>query len=270
MLRGMSTMSELAGLALGSHVCWPVDDPDTYVETAAQLLRDGRDANEKPVALGPDGSALQALSGEGPFTTINSSVGFLATRPLATESIFAALRQRSRIATDEGYRGLRLVADMDWLLPMRPTLEGVVAYELLLDRVVKELGATVVCAYRCSSFDCNTLTGVRCVHGTSLDDEVVPPFRLHAGAGAGWELSGEVDCSVAGAFSAAFMAAAAGSARVADVSRVTFIDVTGMRTIVTAAKVCGGLRLVGASSLFRRSWELGGFAQDTTLVEFAA
>ena len=103
--------------------------------------------------------------------------------------------EQSTRARSEGYRGLRLVADMDWLLPAAPTTDELVAFELWLDRHVPRLGATIVCAYRETSFDTDVLGGAGCVHPLGAGSEA-PQFKLVAGDAGSWRLVGEVDIAV--------------------------------------------------------------------------
>jgi hypothetical protein len=82
--------------------------------------------------------------------------------------MFAMFRHQSTIARTEGYDGLCLVAEMDWLLPAHPTRDAIIGFELMLDRVVGELDATVVCAYRREAFSPETLMVTVAVHPVTL------------------------------------------------------------------------------------------------------
>lgn len=261
----------LDGLAVGSHVCWSVEDPDTYVEVATRILREGRAARQKPVVFGPEGSPdLLALSAEAAFAADPGEV-FLGGGPLVPSVMFEMFRLQAEIARAEGFVTVRVVADMDWLLPLRPTPDEIVSFELLLDAVAKDLGATVVCAYRRSSFDLRVVVDACCVHPLEAGLEDAPQFRFHAGDVRGWKLTGEVDHAVAGVFSAALGTAADTSPCVVDVSGLSFIDVSGMRIIAeAAANAPGDLQLVGATDLFHRVWHLGGFEDDPQSVQLVA
>jgi anti-anti-sigma factor len=258
---------DLAGLGAGDHVCWTVGDPLRYRELAGACLLEGRRAGQKTLVFGPADSAdLQALRGTA-VVALDPYLAFLKEGPLDPSAMFAAFREQTAISRKEGYSGLRVVADMDWMLPAKPTSKDVIAFELLLDRVVHELGATVVCAYRHGSFDEEAIMGVTCVHPHGCESET-PQFSLTAGEqGCNWRLSGEIDMAVASAFSAAFSAAAQESC-VIDITAVKFIDVAGMRTIAAAIGAADiRVELRGARPALARCWQLVGFDQTVPNVE---
>lgn len=261
----------LYDLPAGSHVCWVVDDQAAYSDEATELLAGGGALNQKLVAFGPEGSDSLAAVRAGAAIVADPHVAFLDRGPLTVEAVFAAFREQSAVARDEGYDGLRVVADMDWLLPGRPTPASIVGFELLLDRVVGELGASVVCAYRCASFDAETITGASAVHPIRLGSGEPPQFRMVAGADGTWRLSGEVDVAVIPAFAAAFDAAASGGMCVVDVAGLDFIDVAGMRVVAQRSREHDRtVVLSGASERLRRTWELARFHQAAPRVELLA
>ena len=252
----------------GSHVCWIVGDPDRYVQNASRVLEQAPAANEKPVVFGPEGSAdLAALAPHAAFAADPRTV-FLGGGPLDSGGMFAMFEEQSTRARSEGYRGLRLVADMDWLLPAAPTTDELVAFELWLDRHVPRLGATIVCAYRETSFDTDVLTGALCVHPMSAGQDAPAQFRLVAGDAGSWRLVGEVDIAVADDFRRALSAAVDTGLCVLDASGVDFIDLAGLRHIAEAARSPEvTVRVVGAPPIVRRGWTAAGFASAAPTVE---
>lgn len=263
-----SDTATLQDLAPGSHVCWIVDAPDDYVEAATILLEGASSAGEKAVVFGPEGS--------GPLLTLaplaeqaaDPRLAFLGGGPLDPGAMFAMFREQSALARAEGYERLRVVADMDWLLPAAPTTEAVIAFELLLDRHAKELDATILCAYRTGSFDTAAIAGALCVHPLEAGPVERPQFRLVAADGQTWRLSGEVDYAVLGDFASAISAAAAAGDCVVDVSTLDFIDVASMRAIAVASRAPDTtIALVGARPLVRRGWQLAGFADAAPAVQ---
>lgn len=242
------------------HLCWVVDDADDYAATAAGFLAQGAAAGRKTVAFGPEGSRVMADLATRAAGTADPRIAFLDEGPLDSETMFSMFREQSAGARAEGYTGLCLVADMDWLLPARPTVEAVVDFELHLDRVVAELDATVVCAYRRSSFDADALAGLSAVHPDECGDGAAPQFRLVAGDDGCWRLTGEVDLAVRSAFATAFRSAVSDGDCVVDVAHLEFIDVDGMRTIAACARSGDRtVRLRGARPLLQRSWTVTGF-----------
>jgi hypothetical protein len=209
-----------------------VRDPATYVERAAAILAQAAEFGEKPLLFAPDGNDdRDALA---PLATVVADPGpaFLGGGRLDPDVMRRVFRDQMAEARTKGYRGVRVVADMDWLGPVDPSTEDTVGFELLLDRHVRELGATVVCAYREQSFDVEALTGALCVHPVGAGYGSPPPFRLVGAEDGWWRLSGEVDAS---------------AARAADPAPI---------------------RIAGARPVVRRSWQLAGFADLAPHVEF--
>jgi hypothetical protein len=125
-------IEKLGHLGRGDHVCWLVDDAETYAESAATILAGAHALRQKPVAFGPEGSpALMQLE---PMAAIAADpyVKFLDRGPFVPETMLVMFREQSALARAEGYDGLRLVADMDWLLSGQPTIDAIIGFELLL------------------------------------------------------------------------------------------------------------------------------------------
>lgn len=248
-------------------MCWVVDDDASYVDEARALLVRGRDAGRKAVAFGPQGEAREELASVA-SVSLDPRLTILDGGALQPEKMFAAFREQTALARSEGFDGLCVVADMDWLLPARPTTDDVVGFELLLDRIVPELDATIVCAYRRSSFDPAAIAGTMSVHPLDAGSDEVPQCRLVAGEDGLWHLSGEVDLAVTAHLAAALAAAVAQGPGEIDVADLEFIDVLGMGVIAEAGRRApAGLRLRGASWILRRNWELAGFDDVAPSVE---
>lgn len=241
------------------HICWTIEDEASFLDKARAFLAEGHALGQKTAAFGPrGGSTLAALAGEVDVAA-DPYYDFLGEGDLVPQTMFEKFRAQTAIARDEGYSALRVVADMDWLLPIGPRPGAAIEFELLLDRVAAQLGASVVCAYRRASFDKLTVDGTFCVHPFFSGIDEPPPFSLLDRKGLAWELSGEVDRASLPAFSAAF-AAGARSGPVFDVSGLDFVDVAGLRAVAEIARSTGAqLELRGASPSLRRHWQLAGF-----------
>lgn len=253
----------------GKHVCWLVDDPAAYLSGGAVLLAEGRRRAQKPVLFGPAGSAS--------FVRLEPSAA-MAVDPLAAcldggqfdpAVMVKTFREQSMLALAGGYQGLRLVADMDWLLPARPTPDEIAAYETHLDRLATELDATLICAYRRSSFDANVINGALAVHSTVQGHGRAPRFRfLSAGRGQ-WRAAGEIDIAVSSQFASAFTAAMRYGDCVVDLRQLGFIDLSGVRAIAVGASASGArVELQGAPSVLRRYWQVCGFGSAVPAVRF--
>ncbi|SHF02014.1 Anti-anti-sigma regulatory factor (antagonist of anti-sigma factor) [Streptoalloteichus hindustanus] len=267
----------------GDHVGWIVGSAEEYERLSRWCLADGARAGDKLFVLGSraGGAARATHLPELPEHTRLSPLRSDALDPDAMGQVFA---RETAAACHEGYRGVRVLADMEWLLdhPPAPTLETLVDFELRLGRMVAEMGAIVVCAYRARRFDPGTVAQVMCVHGLEIgENRPDRGFRMWSNGQNVWEVHGEVDLSNAAAFRAALETAlsdgdspdgparepngdAAATVRLR-LSGLRFIDVTGMRTLALAAQSRRpGVRLVvqAAPRKFRRWWELLGYDQD--------
>lgn len=132
---------------------------------------------------------------------------YLASGRPDAAAVAAAIREQASAALASGYAGIRLVADMDWLLPARPSPGEITAYETRIDRVIAEAGAVVACAYRRSSFPRGALDGALAVHLVIRGRHASPQFRFTCSRPGQWRLSGEIDISVTEVLAAAFRAA---------------------------------------------------------------
>jgi anti-anti-sigma regulatory factor len=260
----------LASRSCGSHVCWVVDDDAGYRERAATLLDDGKAAGQKTAVFGPSTSAALAELRSAAAIVADPYVDFLERGPLEPERMFAMFCEQSARARDEGYDGVRVVADMDWLLPAWPSRSAIIEFELLLDRVVSELDATVLCAYRRSSFDDSAIDGVLCVHPQWTGHRDEPPFCLVARDPHTWELCGEVDATVLPEFTSVLATATMQGPRVIDAAGLEFIDVAGMRAIARTARAADAtIELRRTRTSLRRYWRLAGFDEFAPAVKLS-
>lgn len=240
----------------GSHVCWVLADPQAFRPAAEEILARGSECNEKIFVFGPRGGAAhQALEHVG-ATMADPYADFLGGGKLEPDIMLSMFRDETGRALSDGYEGIRLVADMDWLLPAAPSSDDTIAFELLLDRTVRELGATVICAYRSGSFDVDLLHGTAAVHPVVWGVE--PAFRLVAGEHRSWALTGEIDLAAVDEFAAAIKAAAADGGEI-DVGGLRFMDCAGMRAMAQAMASQGSIHLRSIPGFLSRSWKLAGF-----------
>lgn len=263
-------LSPLRDVTRPAHVCWVVDDDAAYVGHAHRLLSCAKDAARKPLAIGPHGSPLDDL-GRVAAATIDPRLSVPDGGALRPETMSTALCEQAALAQAEGFEGICVVADLDWLAPADPTTDEIIELELLLDQVVSELDATVVCAYRRSSFDVDTIAGARSVHPVDVGSDAPPLFRLVAGEDGSWRLSGEIDLAVTSHLTAALAAVTPPAGCALDVTGLEFIDVCGMTALADAARRSNAnVRLLGASPILQRHWQLARFDDYAPTVEFVA
>jgi anti-anti-sigma factor len=246
---------------VSGHVCWLVDDPAGYLTAAAGMLGgDGSHPGRQHLVFGPRGSVLAELAAATAATAADPAE-MLPGGVLDSAAVAGMIRDCAAQARRAGHDGLLLVADMDWLLPLRPTPAQITAHELRIDRLAAELGISIVCAYRASSFGPADIDGALSVHPIQRGEGRSPQFRLTAAGARSWQLSGEIDITVISAFEAAISTAASLNDCDIDITGLRFIDIAGMRTLARSARgASGGIRLHGASATLRRQWQLAGFA----------
>jgi anti-anti-sigma factor len=251
----------------GAHLCWVVEDDAEYVPTATRMLEEGRARGEKVLAFGPAGSEDLAALAAHADAVLDPREAFLAGGRLDGAAMFDAFAREVATARDEGYTGLRVVADMSWLPAGDQSLQDVVTFELLLDRALVGLDASVACAYRTSTFDAGTIDALLCVHPAHRGHEPSPFSLVAAPNGEDWRLSGEVDVGCAPSFAAALAAARSASGDI-DATGLEFIDVAGLRAVATAVDGSSvPLRLHGAHDTVGRTWRLAGFHRLAPVVE---
>lgn len=254
-----------------SHVCWVVDSPARYQRWTSACLADGARRGQRLLRFVPQ-SHLTAAPDDPPVTALDPAVAVLRGGSLDRAAMYTALRTAAATAREDGYRGLRLLADMDWLATPAPSAAEVAAYELLLDEVVTDLGATVVCAYRAESFDAGTIAEAVAVHpSTSGPIPVDPGFRFRNVQGPLWDVHGEVDLFNADAFGRALTIAASGSRSIRlRTDGLAFIAVAGLGAIVDVTRARPELRIVveGARSSFTHFWTLLGYDRLVPAVRF--
>ena len=178
--------------------------------------------------------------------------GVDATRLLDT---FAAA---TRSALDAGLTGQRVYVETGFLLHRPDALAAWPDYELRVDLLAKQLPITAVCAYDVRGWAPGHLALAETVHTRQSRDRGA--FRMHAGRDGTLRLSGEID-RVAAEQVYRLLVRTAGSrpTPVLDVSGVSFVDVSGARSIGTACEAIAGrhgpTRLRAAPPLLRKIWE---------------
>jgi anti-anti-sigma regulatory factor len=270
MTRELSLLEPLAG---GDHVAWVTRQPDEFEWMAATQMSQGTIAGDKLLLLAPAHRSRGAAPLAEGVTVVDPVQDFLHGGPLTAESMISAFREEADQARREGYRGIRMVADMDWLLDVPADFARVVDFEQRLDRMVADTGALMVCVFRPESFVAGHLAELMSVHPHSR-----PPlrpgwsgFRIWSAGGGRWRVSGEVDMNNTAAFAARLASASAsvGSGSLfLDLRRVTFIDVAGLRAIVRCSldhQV--GIVVEGLRPAMRTWWDLLEFSHSAPSVE---
>lgn len=248
----------------GTHVCWVFGHPDDYVSAAVPLLAEAKRLEQQPVLIAPPGSAgLAALE---PFAAGAMRLGGTPPDPMV---IAGLIREQAALAQAGGYRGVRLVADMNVLHPAGPA--AIAACEAALDHAAAELDATIICAYQQPPSPPHAIEAALALHPVLRGHDADPPFRFTCTGAGQWQLSGEVGFTASPLLAAALNAAARLGTRDIDLGQLTFIDISGIRAITTsaAASTGTGITLHNPPPVFQRYWQLCGYTHHPPGIHLA-
>lgn len=257
-------VSGLDTLEGGDHVAWFLDRAVDFATLAGKFFEQGTARGEKLLMFAPQRRAVSRLPIGGGVTVFDPRQAFLSSGTGAggrqlSERLGGALREQTALADAEGYRGLRLIVDMDWLFETTATIEQVVELEQGLDEATAAEKAVVVCAYRLESFTTAEIAGAACVHPRTFSEapgEV--GFRMWAAGANRWQLAGEIDLRARGIFPALLTAAARGRGLLRiDCAGLEFIDAAGTRAIAHVAReTATPMYLEHAADPLRSLWRL--------------
>lgn len=254
----------------GDHVCWAYPDMHAFGPVARRFLADGLVRGERLVAVGEE--VVDALrAGVEPLADVDGLLdrGALELLPLTAaypagarfvpEQQLAFYEAATRRARADGYRGIRVVADVTAIAADPGRRAALVRWEHLADEFMASgAGMSAMCAYHTSVLGADVVTDAATVHPAVHAPGAVPPFRVFHEDGR-VALVGEVDTFVVDRLRQVLASSSPGRAQVTlDLSRVEFIDVAGCRAVAEWATVLrtrsAHLRLTGAPPLFRRMW----------------
>lgn len=269
-VRELSLLDPLEG---GDHVAWITHEPGEFEWMASKQLSQSGRAGDKLFLVAPGHRAQGApLMADG--VTVWDPVQTLQQGgPLPTELLLSEVREQEERARGAGFRGLRVVADMDWLLDVPADFDHVVDFEQRLDSLVADTGALIICVYRPESFVEAELAELMSVHPHSRQPQPRPDaLRIWSAGGGRWRVSGDVDMRCTEAFAARLASAARTSGRLTlDMRTVRFIDLAGLRAIARCSiESQAEIVVEGLNSAMRRCWDLLGFQASAPDVEVLA
>ena len=229
--RGISAVNGPAA-PVRDHVCWAYDDAAAFAERAHDFLAAGIAAGNQTwfVAETPVPALVESLHAPA-FRFVALSSAYRTDQPADPAIRVTAFRHAAERAVAEGYRGLRVAADVTSLVRTPADLDAFARYEHLVDRYMTTAPVTGMCAFDRSQLGDRAIAELACLHPRTNTPEVL--FRLHAGAGA-TVLAGELDPSntdvFAGALERADPPVVAGEI-VLDAAHLTFIDHRALFTL---------------------------------------
>lgn len=255
------------------HVCWVHDgDGNAFDEAVGRFLAGGLDRGERllcvgdrvieslrsPAAAFPD---VDALLADGTLEMRPIGDAYKASAQFSPDEQFAFYDAATRRALDEGYRGLRVVAEISALAADPVHRPALVHWEHLADRYVASgAGFTAMCAYS-HELPRDVLDDVTAVHPRVHAPERAPAFQLFFAEDGGLALAGSVDTLSAERLARVLASSPVTPPRVVlDLGALEFVDIAGCR--VLARWVAGlsarsvAVELVATSPLVRRMWRL--------------
>lgn len=272
-MRAHGQVTEVPVAGAHDHVCWVYRDEAELAAAALEFLAGGLARGEQLLCVGDrvvdglhrDRSALggiDALIAAGVLRTSTVAEAYASTGGFSAERQQAFYDDATRQALAEGFRGLRVLAEVSVLAGDPRTQPELLRWEQVADDYVAHgPGMTAMCAYR-EDLPEQALREAAGVHPLVHSPGSPPDFQAffddHRVA-----LVGEVD--VLGAERLARVLAVspvAGGGCTLDLSGLRFADVAGCRAIARWARGLAdrGIRveLRNAPPLVRRAWHLLG------------
>jgi ABC-type transporter Mla MlaB component len=248
-----------AGYGPRDHICWVYRGDEAWRAVVVPFLRDGVSGHDRLlyVADKPEAALVDDLAGLPERDALLAS-GQLEVRALdevygRPDGTFDGPGQVARFealahaAVADGYRSLRLAADVTGLVPPDDAgADRVVAYELLVDAMGARSPWTSLCGYDRARIGERAARALSFVHPVHHDEEDVVLARLHAAEAGQWCLQGEVDIATHEPLATALATLPEGRPVHLDVIEVDHIDVGGLRALTELAArraAVGGLVL---------------------------
>jgi anti-anti-sigma regulatory factor len=236
------------GFGPQDHLCWVHGDRGDYRPRLSEFFREGLERGLRVAYLGPGNAGelrehLDRLVDTGPLLTRE------AIRVISLEEIYGAgepvdptgVIERYAAATQEaladGYRGLRISADVTDLVRAPEQQDAFARCEFLLERYSARHPLSAMCEYRRELGD--AVTQFACMHAAAPAG--LTPFQVFACDDGAVGLLGEFDQAAQIAFERALwriQPAAGDSKLIFDMSEVRFMDHYALLSLDSYAEAC--------------------------------
>jgi anti-anti-sigma regulatory factor len=239
------------------HVGFVVDSQRDFDELVLPLFDEGLRSGEKLIVFG---------SGPG------SDAGQVSRNERwQANGVETELRREVLTAQHQGYRGVRVLADMHELGMTPLTTQELIAFELALDRTVNTCGVTMLCSYRRNMFAPTAVAAAMSAHshsyGANYDDL---GFRMWSGDDNRWNVRGAIELGNVASFRTALHSAVdeATTLRLC-FTDLRFLDLAGLQTLADLVESIPklSLRVESPPHSFRRCWEMLGYDETCPRVE---
>ena len=272
-VRTHGLVTAVPGAQAADHLCWVYDDDAAFGAAARQFLAGGLARDERLLCVGErviegvqagasKGAAVESLIAEGRLALLTVAQAYAATGRFAPERQLAFYDEATRRAIDDGYHGLRVVAEVTPLAEDPTSRAHLVRWEQLADDYMAQgSGMSAMCGYA-ADLPADALTDVASAHPL-VHAEDLPPFRLFFDDGR-LALAGSVDTFDADRLGALLASSPVrGPVVTLDLTFLDFIDGAGCRTLARWARDLGArsitVELRSAPRVVQRMWSILGF-----------
>ena len=270
-MRAHGVLNAIPDAGTSDHVCWVYDDDAAFDEAVRKFLAGGLERGERLLCVGErvidvlrgQTSAfgdVDALVAEGAVETQTLAEAYAAAGPFLPENQLAFYDAATRRALDDGYRGLRVIAEITALAADPAVRPDLVRWEHVADDYIAQgTGFTAMCAYR-ADLPREALADVATVHPLVHGPDAVPPFRIFFDHDR-LVLAGSVDTFSADRLARVLASSPVGSdGAVLDLAATQFMDVSSARVLARWARDLQArsvqVEVRDASPLFRRMWQI--------------
>ena len=263
-------VATLDSVGVGDHVCWLVAPGDDYHGTVRSYLAGGERAGDKMLVVGtPQSRWLEQYLPQG--LLVDPAVERAGGRPWDAGALLGLVRREARTAGRQGFRALRVLAQMDRMWPGGVSARELARHELGLDALVASGAAIVVCSYQREAFSAGALEQAAGVHPHHAGRRLqMPDFRMFSVSTDCWSVSGVVDLDGAAAFGTAVRELLASTSVLSlHCQDLQLMDAAAMRALAEAALSIEGRKVLvkGANRTVRRNWSLAGYDAPQIPVE---
>jgi anti-anti-sigma regulatory factor len=235
-------------LGVQDHLCWVHGDRGDYRPRLSEFFRDGLgrglrvaylgsgDAGELRELLGGVAGSGTLLSGEA-VRVISFEEFYGAGEPVDPAAVIKRYDAATREALADGYRGLRVGADVTDLVRAPDQHDAFARCEVLLERYTSRHPLSAMCGYRRDLGD--AVTQFACLHAAVPAG--LTPFQVFACDDGAVGLLGEFDQACQGAFERALRRiepAPGDPGLIFDMSAVGFMDQYALLSLDSYAEAC--------------------------------
>lgn len=276
--RGDGPIRDPGRLGIGDHACWAYASDAEHQEILSGYLSAGLRAGERLVflgaqdgyhetvrgALGAGGHDVDRLLAEGRLILGTAEDSYLSDGTFDADARVADYRAMVRRAVDDGYPGLRVAAETNWLLETPHALKTWPTYEFRAEILARRIPFSALCCYDARAWPADELAMLRSLHGLDVrmrHPEEAAGFHLRARSDGGIAVAGELDVVHAELVCQVLTACGEETgAPVLDLTGLRFADVAAMRALAhgarTIARAHGHVALLDGPPILRRLWRL--------------